>query len=504
MTAASSVDVRDARPVPSASAGDGMPHGKARRASGSSRLAAALRERGMGATVLVAAISTAFGVLLLSATGYIGAWANSEEALAGDTLTLVVGILSVLLVGVAVYVAAIVTANTFATIVAGRTRQIALLRLIGASARSQRGAVAAQGAAVGTIGAVTGLVAGTAAAAILLRWADAALGISTGYGVVQPILLVPAVVVALTTWAGAWSGSRRVLEVTPLEAIGGSAPRSHGEVARSRGRNVTALVMTITGALLLAAGVAIGLITPLGIAVAFFGGILSFTGLSLGAVVIMPPLLRLTGRAFGRSAPARLAAENALRYPERSSRMAIGVVMGVTLVVMFAVANESLKAVFTASSGGEPPAEFGRIMDTFAAIMMGLVAVSAVIAAVGLVNLLTIGVVQRRRELGLLRALGLTSGQVRRVVLLEAVHVTITALAFGLLLGIAYGWIAAQSLLGSVAAPPSFTSPTLVAPAIPWVPVLVVIAATAVLTLVAAVVPTRLATRVSAVEALAE
>lgn len=32
-----------------------------------------LRERGMGATVLVAAISTAFGVLLLSATGYIGA-----------------------------------------------------------------------------------------------------------------------------------------------------------------------------------------------------------------------------------------------------------------------------------------------------------------------------------------------------------------------------------------------------------------------------------------------
>ena len=32
-----------------------------------------LRERGMGATILVAAISTAFGVLLLSATGYIGA-----------------------------------------------------------------------------------------------------------------------------------------------------------------------------------------------------------------------------------------------------------------------------------------------------------------------------------------------------------------------------------------------------------------------------------------------
>ena len=64
--------------------------------------------------------------------------------------------------------------------------------------------------------------------------------------------------------------------------------------------------------------------------------------------------------------------------------------------------------------------------------MMGLVAVSAVIAGVGLVNLLTIGVVQRRRELGLLRALGVSNGQVRRMVLLEAAHITIAATATGL------------------------------------------------------------------------
>ncbi|MBN9177696.1 MAG: ABC transporter permease [Microbacterium sp.] len=458
----------------------------------------------MGATILVAAISTAFGVLLLSATGYIGAWARSEPALGGATATLVIGVVSVLLIGVAVYVAAIVTANTFATIVAGRTRQIALLRLIGASARSQRRDVAAQGAAVGGIGAVVGLIAGTIAAALLLRWADAALDISTGYAVLQPVLLLPAAVVCLTTWAGAWNGSRRVLSVTPLEAIAGAAPRTHDEASRSRGRNVTALALSVVGAALLAGGVAVGLVTPLGVVIAFFGGILSFTGLSLGAVVIMPPLLRLTGRLFGRSATSRLAAENALRYPERTSRMAIGVVMGVTLVVMFAVANESVKAVLTASAGGEVLVQMNQIMDTFAAIMMGLVAVSAVIAAVGLVNLLSIGVVQRRRELGLLRALGLTSAQVRRVVLLEAVHVTITALAFGLVLGVAYGWVAAQSLLGSVTMPPAWLSPTVVAPAIPWGPVAVVVGATAVLTLVAAVVPTRLATRVTAVEALAE
>ena len=464
-----------------------------------------LRERGMGATVLVAAISTAFGVLLVSATGYIGAWLAADPTLGGsDTVTAIIGVLSVLLVGVAVYVASIVTANTFATIIAGRTRTIALLRLIGATARSQRRTVAGQGFAVGVIGAVIGLVSGTAAAAVLLRWADASLGITSDYAVLQPTLVIPAVVVALTTWAGAWSGSRRVLAVTPLQAISGSTPRSHDDLAGARGRRVGAILLLLFGAALLALGVVVGLVSPLGVVVAFFGGVLSFTGLALAAVLIMPPLLRLTGRLFGRSAAARLAAENALRYPERSSRMAIGVVMGVTLVVMFAVANESVKAVLSASAGGEPPAEMNQLMDTFAAIMMGLVAVSAVIAAVGLVNLLTIGVVQRRRELGLLRALGLTSRQVRRVVLLEAVHVTITSLALGLVLGILYGWIAAQSLLGAVRVPPAWEAPTLVAPAVPWLPVLVVVVATAVLTVVAAVVPTRVATRVTAVEALAE
>jgi putative ABC transport system permease protein len=247
------------------------------------------------------------------------------------------------------------------------------------------------------------------------------------------------------------------------------------------------------------------MLTPLGVAVAFVGGILSFTGLALGATLVMPPALRLVGRLFGGSATARLAAENALRYPERSSRMAIGVVMGVTLVTMFAVAIESVKAVLTAAAGGALPAEMTAVLDSFAAIMMGLVAVSAVIAGVGLVNLLTIGVVQRRRELGLLRALGVSTGQVRRIVLLEAAHITITALAVGLVLGVAYGWAGAQSLLGSIPLDPDAASiGTLVWPAVPVWPIVAVIVATAVLTLLAAVVPTRLATRVSPVEALAE
>lgn len=464
-----------------------------------------LREAGMGATVLVSSISTAFGVLLLSVTGFIGAWLLADAYVGGrEATTAVVNILGVLLIGVVVYVAAIVTANTFATIVAGRRRQIALMRLIGSSARSQRSTVATQGAVVGAIGAVIGLIVGTAATIALLGVGAQRLGLDVDYTVVRPVLLVPAVIVTLTTWAAAWAGSRRVLTVTPLQALGGSVERSHEEVTRSKGRTAVIALLAILGLALLAGGVVVGLASPLGVVIAFFGGILSFTGLGLGASLVMPPLLRLTGRLFGRSAASRLAAENALRHPERSSRMAIGVVMGVTLVVMFAVAAESTKTLVAASSGGVLDPEMERLIDTFSTIMMALVAVSAVIAAVGLVNLLTIGVLQRRRELGLLRALGLTTGQVRRVVLIEAAHVTITSLVFGLALGVAYGWVGAQSLLGSVAVPPSREAPTFIAPAVPWLTVAIVVAATTALTLVAAVVPTRRATRVTPVEALAE
>ena len=465
-----------------------------------------LRERGMGASILVAAISSAFGALLLSATGYIAAIMRADPFI-GDsgTLAVVLAIMSVLLIGVAVYVASIVTANTFATVIAGRTRRIALLRLIGASARSQRAEVARQGLVGGIIGAAVGLVAGILASWGGILLAEQLLGVEdVDYAVVQPVLAIPAVVVALTTWAAAWAGSRRVLTVTPLQALGGSVEASHDALSRRGGRNGAAIALFAIGAALLAGGIVLGLVSPLGVIVAFFGGIFSFTGLALGATLIMPPVLGLVGRLFGRSATARLAAENALRYPERSSRMAIGVVMGVTLVTMFAVALETVKVVLTTSAGGEPPAEMTTLIDTFSGIMMGLVAVSAVIAAVGLVNLLTIGVVQRRRELGLLRALGVSTGQVRRMVLLEAAHITIAATLTGLVLGIAYGWAGAQSLLGAVAMPPSFSAPTFVAPAVPWIPVVVIIVATAVLTLVAAVVPTRLATRVAPVEALAD
>lgn len=211
----------------------------------------------------------------------------------------------------------------------------------------------------------------------------------------------------------------------------------------------------------------------------------------------------MTGRLFGSAVTARMAAQNALRYPDRSARMTIGVVIGVTLVTMLSVASASTKSVLASASGGTLDPALEAAMDVTSAVLMGLVAVSAVIASVGLVNLLTIGIVQRRRELGLLRSLGLSRPQANRMVLLEATHVAFTAVVVGVLLGVGYGWAAAQSMLGSVVGANVEEGHTFVLPAVPWGTVAVIVVAAATLTLVAAAVPSRLATRVSPVEALA-
>ena len=466
-----------------------------------------LRERGMGASILVAAISTVFGVVLIATTDFLAAMLRADPYI-GDsgTLAFILGFLTLLLVALAVYVAGIVTANTFATVVAGRSRQIALLRLIGASARSQRARVASQGLIVGVLGATIGTVLGIVVSAAGAQIAIVRLGLDGVHvAPVTPSMLLPAVIVALTTWLAAWIGSRRVLAVTPLQAVSGSVPLATDEVGARRGKHAVAGILFALGAVALAAGILLGLVSPLGVVVAFVGGVLSFTGITMAAPLVMPPALRLVGRAFGRSAPARLAVQNAYRNPERSARTSIGIVIGVTLVTMFAVAIESVKAVLTANAGGELDPELASIMDTFAAIMMGLVAISAVIAGVGLVNLLTLGVIQRTRELGLLRALGVSIRQIRVMVLLEALHVTVTATVLGVLLGIAYGWAGAQSLLGSVPTnPDGIIQAGIVYPAVPMVPLLVIVAATAILTVVASVTPTRLATRVAPVAALSE
>ncbi|MCU1406129.1 MAG: transporter permease [Glaciihabitans sp.] len=463
--------------------------------------AAALREH--APSILVASLSAAFGATLLQVSQAVNVMIGGDEiaeasSSAGLMLALVAGVFIV----IAIYVGAVVTTNTFATIIAGRTRTIALMRLIGSSAISQRRAVAREGLLIGVIGAITGVLAGTA-----LTWLLVTVLIATDtvpsfdYNYLQPVVLLPAVAVLLTTWIASWVGSRRVLTVSPIQATGAAQERSSEQVRARTGRNIVAIVLFSLGIIIMLLGVFVGLGSPFGVLIAMGGGVMSFTGLVLGAHLAIPPVLRLVGRLFGARPAARLASENAVRYPERSARNLIGLVIGITLVTMFSVAIGSFQSLMRGIADTDP-AVYDAIDETLTItviVFSALTGFSALIAAVGMVNNLSLSVLQRTRELGLLRALGFTAAQVRRMILVESVQLTAAAVVIGLLLGTFYGWAGAQSLFGSISGGAGLIMPT-----VPLSLVATVLGAATILALGASVVPARRATAVSPVTALAD
>jgi putative ABC transport system permease protein len=460
------------------------------------------RMREHAPSILVATLSAAFGVSLLQVTGALATIISSQRGLSGSgTVAFMLNLVGGVFIVIAIYVGAIVTANTFATIIAGRTRTIALLRLIGATASGQRRAVAGEGFVVGVAGSLLGFGIGTLMTAAVI-WVATAQGFipSLPYDYVPPAIALPLAAVVFTTWLASWVGSRRVLEVAPIQATGGAQEVRHEVAAGRRGRNAAAITLIALGAALLGLGVLAGFATPLGVLPGVVGGILSFSGLVLGSQFYMPPALRLVGRAMGRGAAARLAAENAVRYPERSSRTTIGLVIGVTLVTTFAVAAGSYQEILAQASTAEPEVYAGteQLVVVTVVIFSVLLGFSALIAAVGLINNLSLSVMQRTRELGLLRALGFTNQQLRRMIGVESAQLTVTAVLVGLVLGIFYGWAGAQSLLGSMSG-----APGLVLPVVPLWLLAVIVVAAALITAAASVAPTRRATRISPVVALA-
>lgn len=464
------------------------------------------------ASILVAALSSAFGVALLACTNVLGAYIGTTEVGAHGSAQFALALVAGVFFVIAVFVGAIVTTNTFATVIAGRTRTIALLRLLGSTARAQRRSVAGEGLTVGVLGAVAGAVV-----AVVLAFAAVRVFVWTGvlpdalYPVLTPSLLAPLIVVVLTTWLASWIGSRRVLGVAPVEALGAAEERPSSGL-RSRGRIAASLLLILPGAALLGFGLALGLglfarsgnagladFGRYGVLVAMLGGLLSFSGVIVAGPLFLPAVLRGIGMLLGRGAAARLAAANALRNPERSSRTAIGLVIGVTLITMFVVATQTWLVIIRAAAAKDPELYQGAesVLTVIMLVFSALVGFSAVIAAVGVVNSLSLAVLQRRRELGLLRALGLSAAQVRRMILAESAQLVVAAVLCGLVLGTLYGWIGAQTLLGQL------PGAGLIAPAVPWPFIGAIVIAAALLAVGASVAPTRRATRVPPVEALA-
>ncbi len=81
-------------------------------------------------------------------------------------------------------------------------------------------------------------------------------------------------------------------------------------------------------------------------------------------------------------------------------------------------------------------------------VIYGLLALSVIIAVIGIANTLSLSIHERTRELGLLRAVGMDRGQVRSSVRWEAVIVALLGTLLGLLLSIIVSWVLVKGLRG--------------------------------------------------------
>lgn len=425
----------------------------------------------------VAALAAAFGTALSTLMEHAALALYGERMVAeSETARLLLALSGTLLIGVSVVVAAIVVRQACTSAVEDLRGEIALRRLLGAAARSERRRMLGRCTAVGVGGAVLGWGLGVLAAIPieqLLTQPEEGLEL-TGMPPVMPAALVPAVAVAIAAAIAAWVATRTVLAVTPLEALRGAGVDV--ETAGPRGRRVGARVALALGALLLVAAVLLGAITPFAVLVGFAGGVLLVIGIVGIAPLAAPPLVALAGRAMGRSVPARVAAGTLATHPGRTASLVLALFVGTAIVVMMVTAGASLTtAVTTIERDPVFRAELTALFSGVTAVITAIVAFSAVLGVLGFVASMLLSVRRRTREIGLLRMLGLRRAQTLRMLLSEAGAITLVAVTTGFGIGVLLGWIGVQSTVGSVLGVVS------TAPTIPWqLPVALLIAGLAV------------------------
>ncbi|MEO3785824.1 FtsX-like permease family protein [Actinocorallia sp. B10E7] len=142
------------------------------------------------------------------------------------------------------------------------------------------------------------------------------------------------------------------------------------------------------------------------------------------------------------------------------------------------------------STGAAMKAEFAKAIDTLVGIFAGLLGLAVLIALFGIVNTLTLSVVERTRETALLRALGVSRGQLRGMLSTEAVIMSLLGAVVGVLLGTLFGWAATRSLFSSFAF------------SLPYGQILLYLVLAVAAGLLAAVLPARRAAKASIVESL--
>jgi putative ABC transport system permease protein len=295
---------------------------------------------GISQSALKAGLDKALGAKLVETTTGRTLAADQAEQISASMSGLKQGLL--VFAGIALFVGTFIIANTFTMLVAQRTKELALLRAVGASRRQVTRSVLIEAFVVGTVAGVSGLVAGIGIGAGL-RSLMGTLGATVPDGplVITPGTVATALVVGVViTMLAAWLPGRRAARIPPVAAMSS---------VHAKATTKSLVLRNTLGALFSGAGVAVILAATTmdgsdGQAPMGMGAVLLIIGVFILTPLLSRPLIAAAApllRVFGIS--GKLARQNSVRNPRRTAATASALMIGLTLITGMTVMAGSLQ-----------------------------------------------------------------------------------------------------------------------------------------------------------------
>jgi putative ABC transport system permease protein len=244
--------------------------------------------------------------------------------------------------GVALFVGAFLIFNTFSILVGQRTRELALLRAIGASRRQVNTSVLGEAFITGVVGSLIGLGLGVALAAGLYSLLSA-LGVDLPRSALQfetRTAVVGLIVGTGVTVASAILPALRAGRIPPAAGLREDAVIQETSLRR---RALIGGVVTAVGVLVLA----VGLFASAGILAVGVGAAVTFVGVAMLVPFVVGPLVSVLGRPLpSMGVTGQLGKENAARNPRRTAGTASALMVGIALVAAIATLGQSAQTSF--------------------------------------------------------------------------------------------------------------------------------------------------------------
>jgi putative ABC transport system permease protein len=246
---------------------------------------------------------------------------------------------------ISLFVGAFTIFNTFSITVGQRSRELALLRVVGASRRQVFRSVLAEAAIVGAVSSVIGIGLGVLAA-FGLKELLSAFGVTLPTGPLtfeaRTVIVCLAVGIGVTVIASI-SPARRAVRIPPVAAL--SDVQVETDVSPRR-RFVWGTALALIGLVMLVAG-----LTAPEVALVGLGAICIFVGAAMLAPAVARPLSGVIGRPLARvfGEAGKLGRQNSMRSPRRTAQTASALMVGIALVSAISVFGASEAKSATAS-----------------------------------------------------------------------------------------------------------------------------------------------------------